>query len=293
MSTRSLPRSNGSCAPASRPTGSPRSIATIPRRSPRRGGRSNPTSCGCDLAAAGYVTPTWPTEYGGLGCRRRVGARDRTSARSLQGPALQQPGRRRSRRSGDHEVGHRRAEGALPAPDRSPRGDLVPAVLRAGCRLRPRGPGDACGARRRHVVGPRPEGVDESRRPCGVRPAARPHRSRRPEAPRDHRVHHADEAAGRDGATAPSDHGRRRVLRGVLRRRAGRRLAAPRPGRRRLARRHLGAHERAAVGIREWRRAPGNRDRAFGRRAHPAGTRRSPIRCSGSASRRRTSRTGS
>ena len=51
-----------------------------------------------------------------------------------------------------------------------------------------------------------------------------------------HRVPDADGAPGRDGATAPPAHGRRRVLRGLLRRRAHRRLDAPRSGRRGLAR---------------------------------------------------------
>ena len=92
------------------------------------------------------------------------GVSDRADARPLQGAPVQQPGRRRPGWPGHPALGHRRAEAALPAPDRPLRGDLVPALLRAGRRLRPRRAGHPGRARRRHLGGQRAEGVDEPRR---------------------------------------------------------------------------------------------------------------------------------
>ena len=96
-----------------------------------------------DLADAGYVTPTWPVEYGGLGVAPACRRGDRAHARALQGPTLLEPDRCGSRGAGDHPLGYRRAEGSVPAPDRAPSGDLVPALLGAGCRFGSRRAGDA------------------------------------------------------------------------------------------------------------------------------------------------------
>ena len=56
-------------------------------------------------------------------------------------------------------------EAAVPARHRDQRGDLVPAVQRAGRGLRRRGARDPRGARRRRVGRERPEGVDDARAP--------------------------------------------------------------------------------------------------------------------------------
>ena len=66
-------------------------------------------------------------------------------------------------RAGDDGLRHRGAEEALPAQDGARRGGLVPALLRAGRRLRPRRPAHARRARRRRVGGERPEGLELGR----------------------------------------------------------------------------------------------------------------------------------
>ena len=72
--------------------------------------------------------------------------------------------RRRHARADDHRPRHRGAEGALPRADAPRRRGVVPAVLRAGRRLGPRGGADARAPRgRRHVGAQRPEGVDDQR----------------------------------------------------------------------------------------------------------------------------------
>ena len=71
-------------------------------------------------------------------------------------------------RDGGAHVGrprHRRADRPLPAADLHLRGDLVPALLRAGRRLGRGQPRHAGGARRRRVGDQRAEGVDHGRAP--------------------------------------------------------------------------------------------------------------------------------
>ena len=89
---------------------------------------------------------------------RRPGARpDRAGHRQPGDRAGRRPGhprrhRRRHARPDAHRPRHRRAEDALPRPDAPRRRGLVPALLRAGRRLGPRGgpdPRDAPGRRRR------------------------------------------------------------------------------------------------------------------------------------------------
>ena len=58
----------------------------------------------------------------------------------------------------------------------------MPAVLRAGRRLRPGRRADARRARGRRLAGQRPEGLDDARPPGRLRHPAGPHRSRRAEA---------------------------------------------------------------------------------------------------------------
>ena len=90
------------------------------------------------LAEGGWAAVHWPREYGGRGATltqsaiffEELGPRQRAAARERARPA--------ARRADDHGVGHRGAEGPLPGADPHRRGDLVPGLLRARRRLRPR-----------------------------------------------------------------------------------------------------------------------------------------------------------
>ena len=199
----------------------------------RRAARPFGTSVDADelwrrIGAAGYVTPTWPTEYGGLGADRKPARRSRARSGRYQiprfnnlvgvdlaGPAILRWGTEEQKQRFLRPIARYEEIWCQLFSEPGAGSDLAGLATRAR-------------ARRRHVVGERPEGLDEPRRHRALRPAARPHESRRPEAQRDHRVPHADGAPGRDGAPAPPDHRRRRVLRGLLRRRAHRRLDAAR-----------------------------------------------------------------
>ena len=75
-------------------------------------------------------------------------------------PARQRA-RHPARRPDADGLGHRRAEGALPDPDPLGRGGLVPGLLRARRRLRPRLAQDPRGQGRRRLGRHRPEGVDQ------------------------------------------------------------------------------------------------------------------------------------
>ena len=141
---------------------------------------------------------------------RQGGRADRWPERRVQHPdARQHPA----------AAGHRRAEGALPAPHPARRRHLVPGLQRAERRLRPverRPPGRA---RRRPVGAQRPEDLDVGRPPRRPHLHPRPHRPRRPEA-QGHLVparRHA--TAGHRGAPDQDDLGRERVQRGLLHRR--------------------------------------------------------------------------
>ena len=98
--------------------------------------------------------------------------------------AVRRAGRRvhrrdRHGRAHAHGARHARAAGALPRPDAARRRAVVPAVQRAGCRLRPRHARHACGARRRRVGRRRAEGVELVRAVLRLGDPARAHRSRR------------------------------------------------------------------------------------------------------------------
>ena len=154
-------------------------------------------------------------------------------------------GRDRDGRADDHRVGHRRAAAALPRADAERRARVVPAVLRAGRGLRPRGPAHARGTRRRAVGRERAEGLDVGRAPQRLGSAARAHRPRRAEAQGHHRVPARHAHARRRGATAAPDQRDGALQRGVLHRRRDSRLVPARPGQRGLARREHDALERA------------------------------------------------
>ena len=109
---------------------------------------------------------------------------------------------------------------------------MVPAVQRARERVRPRRADDPRRARRRRVGRQRPEAVEHERPPRRLRPAPRPHRLGRAQAPRHHLLRAADAPAGRRGPPAAPDERPRLVQRGVPHRRpgAGTTTSSARPG---------------------------------------------------------------
>ena len=183
---------------------------------------------------------------------RRRGARPAPAGR-------RQPGDRPRRRSGHlrrdrrrharpdaDRARHRGAEAAPPRPDADGGGGVVPALLRARGRLRPRRPADArAPARRRLVAALGPEGVDDERPARQLRPAARAHERRRAQAQGPDDVHRPDGRRGRHDPPAAPGLRRRALQRGVLRRRRAPGRLRGRPGRRRLGRRADDADVRA------------------------------------------------
>ena len=197
------------------------------------------------LYDAGWAAPAWPQEYGGRGATLTESAIYFEEIGRARAPAPRQRPRHPARRPDDHDVGHRRAEAALPQPDPLRRGDLVPGLLRARRRLRPRGAQDARGARRRRVGRHRAEGVDERRAVLEVVHARRAHRPGRAEAQGPQLLPHGHGAGGRPGPAAAPDHRRARVQRALHRGGADlRREPARRRGQRLEGRAH-DAHERA------------------------------------------------
>ena len=198
----------------------------------RRSRRTRPTP---RCSSARSSTGAWPgstsrraTAASGVARSSRRSINERIYAAGGPEPVLPQPDRLRHVRADGRGVGQRGAEEALPAPAVHRRGDLVPAVLRAGLRLRLRRPVVAGRPRRRRVDRQRPEGVDDAGPRLPLGPARRAHRPRRAQARRPHRLRrrHAG-ARRRDPAAAPDDR-RGRVQRGVLHRRPHPRQRAPR-----------------------------------------------------------------
>ena len=109
-------------------------------------------------------------------CRPADPAHDRRGASAGRRAAPGQPDRHRMGRANPPVRRHRGTEGPLALAAAQRRGVLVPALLRAGRRLRP-GLADHPGrARRRPLRGQRAEGVDQLRPHRQVGHPARPHR---------------------------------------------------------------------------------------------------------------------
>ena len=113
---------------------------------------------------AGFGWITGPEEYGG---RALPGAYDRAYREVLSGYSIPNQGAVRDRprhgRPDDPRPRDPRGARALPAPAVPGRHRRLPAVLRAGRRLRPRRHPDQGRARRRRVDHQRPEGLDVGR----------------------------------------------------------------------------------------------------------------------------------
>ena len=257
----------------SRPGSTPRSPASSPslrgarrlgrrerarRRAPRLGAEAR-------LAAAGRASA-------GRGARRprrfALAAGDLprgVRARGRAGPA--QPHRRDAARpdAASPSAATRRS-GASCRRIVARRGDLVPGLLGAERGLRPRERADARAPRRRRVGDRRPEGLDLVGRVGGLVLRALPHRPGRSATHGLSYLLVPMQPAGRRDPPDPADHRRRRVLRGVLRRRAHR------AGRTSSAR-------RATAGRWRWARSRSS-----------AASRRSASRCCSATSSRRSSR---
>ena len=138
------------------------------------------------LHAAGWAGISWPKEYGGRGATMIEQAIFVGEAARQEAPSPGQRARPGDGRPGRHRPRHRRAEAALPGADPDRRGDLVPGLLRARVRLRPRLAEDPRGQGRRRMGGHRAEGLDHLRPVREVVHARRPHRPRRAQAPGPH-----------------------------------------------------------------------------------------------------------
>ena len=217
-------------------------------------------------------------------------------AGARRGAAAHRRHRDRDGRADDHRARHRGAEGALPRAAPLRRGDLVPGLLRARRRLRPRRRADELDARRRATS-------SSTARRCGRRSRTSPTSASsltrtdpELEPPRGAHVPHRRHArARRRGAAAPADHRRGGVQRDLLLRRSCPGREPPRRGRRRLAGRDDDAPARARhARLRAAGRARGADPQARLARTRP---RRRPAsarprsRASGSRCRRCASRT--
>ena len=202
------------------------------------------------MGADGWLTLSWPEQYGGRGASMLdqliftdeaaiAGAPVPFLTINTVGPTIMR-------------FGTRRAEGVLPAEDRVRRAALLDRLQRARRRHRPRVAAHPRRARRRRVGRQRPEDVDEPDPVRRLRLARLPHRSRRAAAQGPVDPHRADRRA--DGfswtpvhtmsgpTTSATYYSDVRVPGGVGRRRGERRLAAdhqpaqPRAGRADLGR---------------------------------------------------------
>ena len=111
-------------------------------------------------ADAGYAGITWPKDWGGRGgtaIQQVIYDQEEVEVRRAARPV-----RHRARHVHPDAVhlGHAGTARPLRPQGAARRGDLVPAVLRAGRRLRPCRPAHARGARRRRLGRQRPEDLD-------------------------------------------------------------------------------------------------------------------------------------
>ena len=177
------------------------------------------------LAADGLAAVHWPPEYGGRGATltesaiffEELGRSGAPLPANVLGVLLAGP---TIMTWGTPEQKERYL-----APDPHRRRDLVPGLLRARRRLRPRRAQDARGPGRRRLGRHRPEGVDERRAVLEVVHARRAHRHRRAEAQGPDLLPDGHGAGRRRGRAAAPDHRRAGVQRAVHRRRADPRRA--------------------------------------------------------------------
>ena len=197
---------------------------------------------------AGYGVIQWPKEYGGAGgstmqaliyreeeARYEVPAGVFDIGLGMCGPVLMM--------YADEGTKKR----LLPEHGARP-GHLVPALLRADRRLRPRRPAHARAARRRRLDRQRAEGVDLGRALLALRHPGHPPRSDAGQAQGPHLLLARHEEPRRRGEADPADLGLLQLQRGLLHQRPHPRLAASGRDRRGLAGLAHHADERALRG---------------------------------------------
>ncbi len=188
------------------------------------------------LVDAGWACPTWPIEWHGRGLSAAdasvVATRSWRPAACPGPPAgvglgLAAP---TILEHGSDDVKRRFLRPIATGAHR-----VVPAVQRAGLRVGPRRARDPRRPRRRRVGRQRSEAVEHERPPRRVRPARRPHRLGRAEAPRPHVLRDRHAPARRRGAPGAPDERACLVQRGVPHRCEGARRRHHRRSRRGLA----------------------------------------------------------
>ena len=167
------------------------------------------------LYEAGYLGMGWPKEYGGAGARPMEQAIVADEMARVNAPAPDQRPGPRHRRAHHRGARHRRAEEALPPEDPHGGGALVPALLRAQCRLRPRRAQDQRRRRGRPLRRQRPEDLDVERRRRRLGTPPRPHRHQGGQAQGHLVLPHEHAPARRRRAPAQADHRLVGVLRGL------------------------------------------------------------------------------
>ena len=148
-------------------------------------------------------------------------------------------------RAGGHRLRHAGAEEALPAAHGGARRLVVPGLLGARRRLRPRRPQDHGRAPGRPLRRQRPEDLDHAGAVRRLDLLPVPHRPGRQEAARHLLPPDRHEDAGHHRAPDPDHRRRPRGQRGVLRRRQGAGREPGRPGAPRLGLRQVPARQRA------------------------------------------------
>ena len=268
-----------------------------PRRARRRARAASTSGWAWEqeLGRDGWIGLGWPAEYGGRGATlveqvifyeeyARAGGPGRVGIVG-EGPA----------RPDDRALRLRRRRSARFLPGHPPRHrDLVPGLLRARRRLRPRQRADPRRARRRRVGDHRPEGVDVARALGAVDLRARA--APNPDAPKHKGLSYLlvpMDQPGIEIRPIVQITGHSRVQRDVLRRRAHRRprtssARSTTAGASRWARsRSSGARRRSASSSRS------SSELRDDHRARAAQRRRAPIRCCASGSPTRGSRCAS
>ena len=143
--------------------------------------RFNPFEWSGKIGRSRFAAPLWPKDYGGLSGEpwmvrvirsELVRYRLPTVSVNLLGVGLAGPT--------IIEHGTEAQKERYLQEDPLRRGDLVPALQRAGLRIRPCLPLHPRSPRRRRMDHQRPEGLDIDRAALDLRHAARPQRSRRP-----------------------------------------------------------------------------------------------------------------
>ena len=151
-----------------------------------------------------------------------TGASGRGGIRAHRRGRRRQDGHSNAGGGDDPGARHRSAEREVPATHSHRRGHLVPAVQRAGQRLRSGRRHDAGRTPGQQMGDQRAEGLDHERAPRGLRIAAGAHECGPAQASGPFLLHPRYAAAGRGSCAAAPDERPRVVQPGVLHRRRGR-----------------------------------------------------------------------